>query len=125
MTNIDEVEFANSVILQGILAAEPVTRTLPSGDQIVSFRVNVRRPAGTVRAGRVGVDSIDSAAGTAAVRRILDRVRPGDCVHVGGRLQRRFWRAPAGVASRYEVEVSTLKRITLAKRRRADRESVG
>jgi single-strand DNA-binding protein len=44
---------------------------------------------------------------------------PGQVVEVTGSLHRRFWRSPAGLASRYEVDVASLKII------RPGRRSVG
>jgi hypothetical protein len=36
----------NQVVLSGVFAGEAVLRTLPSGDELVSFRVTVARPPG-------------------------------------------------------------------------------
>jgi single-strand DNA-binding protein len=82
-----------------------MVRVLPSGDEMCSFRVTVRRPPG----GRVRVDSVDCATMAPRVRRTLDRAEPGDEIEVTGSLHRRFWRSPAGLASRYEVEVQTAR----------------
>jgi single-strand DNA-binding protein len=96
---------ANEVFLRGRLAADPVSRTLPSGDEVSSFRLTVPRPDGE----RTRVDSIDCAASTARVRRSLTRAQPGDECEVTGSLRRRFWRSAQGLASRYEVEVAALR----------------
>lgn len=93
------------VLLRGRLAAEPVVRVLPSGDELCSFRLVVDRPPGE----RVRVDSIDCAATAARVRRTLLRAAPGDVVELTGRLRRRFWRSAAGPASRYEVVADTAR----------------
>jgi single-strand DNA-binding protein len=103
----------NQVFLRGVLGADVVHRELPSGDPLASFRLTVPRPAGS----RVRVDSIDCAASSARVRRTLTRAVPGDEVEVTGSLRRRFWRGPAGLASRYEVEVVSARLIA---RRRND-----
>jgi single-strand DNA-binding protein len=95
----------NEVFLRGRLAAEPVERTLPSGDELCSFRVTVPRPEGE----RPKVDSIDCATTTARVRRSLERATPGDEVEVIGSLRRRFWRSGETLASRYEVQVTGLR----------------
>jgi single-strand DNA-binding protein len=98
---------ANVVQLRGVLAAPAVSRILPSGDELISFRVTVARPPGD----RVRVDSIDCASTKASVRRTASRFQAGDVVEVAGSLHRRFWRSPAGSpASRYEVEVGTVRR---------------
>jgi single-strand DNA-binding protein len=82
---------ANQVVLSGVFAGEAVLRTLPSGDELVSFRITVARPPGE--------------------RARVDKCRAGDSIELTGSLRRRFWRAASGgPASRYEVEVATLKR---------------
>jgi single-strand DNA-binding protein len=97
----------NHVALHGVFAGEAIVRVLPSGDELVWFRVTVARPAGD----RVRVDSIDCASTRALVRRGAIRCQPGDLVTLSGHLRRRFWRSPAGTpASRYEVEVTSLRR---------------
>lgn len=96
----------NQVLLSGRLAAEPVTRILPSGDELTSFRLTVPRPDGS----RVRVDSIECATTRARVRRTVERAGPGDYLQVSGALRRRFWRGAAGLGSRYEVEVVTARR---------------
>jgi single-strand DNA-binding protein len=95
----------NQVFLRGRLAAPPEIRELPSGDEICSFRLTVRRPPGD----RVRVDSVDCSTTRARVRRTVERAAPGDQFELTGSLHRRFWRGAAGVASRYEVDVSTAK----------------
>jgi single-strand DNA-binding protein len=117
MSDSDDVDFENSVFLRGLLGDEVKTRSLPSGDDLCSFRLTVRRPPESTP-GRTKVDSIDCASTSARVRKAVLRARPGDVLEVNGRLQRRFWRSPGGVASRYEVEVRSLTRLTPATRRR-------
>jgi single-strand DNA-binding protein len=99
----------NAVLLRGRLATEPVIRELPSGDELWSFRVTVRRSDST------RVDSIECATTNARSKRALSRAQPGDEVEVSGSLRRRFWRSATGPASRYEVEVATV-RITARQR---------
>ena len=103
----------NSVTLRGRLAAESTTRTLPSGDELVAFRITVSRPPGS----RGTVDSIACSTTRARVRRSVQRARPGDWLELSGRLHRRFWSRPTGVASRYEVDVVAARVID---RRRTD-----
>ena len=83
----------NQVYLRGVFAGEALVRTLPSGDELVSFRVTVPRPAGE----RVRVDSIECASTRAVVRRFALRCQPGDVVEISGSLRRRFWRSPPAV----------------------------
>lgn len=79
-------------------------RELPSGDELVTSRLVVGR-AGP------GVDTIDCAIWPSTLRRRALAVPEGTVVEVDGSLRRRFWRTPAGAASRYEVEVSALRRV--------------
>jgi single-strand DNA-binding protein len=108
-----EIETDNQVFLRGRLGAPAQLRELPSGDTLCSFRVTVPRPPGS----RARVDSIDCAATTARVRRVLDRAQQGDELELTGRLQRRFWRSATGLASKYEVEVQSAR---VSSRRRSD-----
>jgi single-strand DNA-binding protein len=104
----------NQVFLRGRLASTPVLRTLPSGDELCSFRLTVPRPAGD----RVRVDSLDCASTRARVRRTVERAEPGDELEVSGSLHRRFWRSPGGLGSRYEVAVGTARVSARQPRRR-------
>lgn len=105
----------NEVRLVGRLAAEPVERELPSGDRISSFRLVVERPPRR-RNSRSIVDTIDCVAFRAAVRAAVSRLSPGQQVALDGVLHRRFWRGPAGPASRYEVEALRVRRAAGADR---------
>jgi len=114
---------ANEVLLIGRLAAEPVRRELPSGDPLVSFRLVVERPPATRHTARAGsmprprvptVDTLDCAAWRRDVQRSLSRAAPGDVLEVHGALRRRFWRTGTGAASRSEVEVVRVRRVTAA-----------
>lgn len=99
-----QMESVNSVELSGRVSGEPEARVLPSGDDLVTLRLVVARPAGGP------VDTIDLACWSKASRRSAGRLNDGDHVHVTGALRRRFFRTPAGAASRYEVEVTKLAR---------------
>jgi single-strand DNA-binding protein len=103
---------ANEVLLTGRVSGEPQERELPSGDRVVQFRVVVRRATPRPAAGgsKASVDTIDVSCWTKALQRKALRCSPGDAVTVHGALRRRFWRAPGGAASRYEVEVTALAR---------------
>jgi single-strand DNA-binding protein len=80
--------------------------TLPSGDEIVTFRVVTDRIASQRGpSGRVMVDTLDCVAFSAAVRRKALRLADGDWVEIVGALRRRFWRGASGTSSRTEVEV--------------------
>ncbi len=113
-------EHRNEVLLVGRLAAPATVRTLPSGDQLLQFRVVVAReprPGGGGPAGSRSptVDTIDCVSWSGSVRRTASRWTPGDLVAVEGGLRRRFWRtAAAGPASRTEVEVRSARRLARA-----------
>ncbi|MDT4912424.1 MAG: single-strand DNA-binding protein [Pseudonocardiales bacterium] len=104
----------NHVFLRGRLADVPEYRDLPSGDILAVFRVTVPRPPGE----RARVDSIECATVKPRVHKTLARAAAGDSVEVMGSLHRRFWRTPAGPASRYAVDAETV-RLTRAGRRGA------
>lgn len=93
----------NEVRLVGRLAADPVEVTLPSGDQLVTFRVTVDRVGGSTRQ---RVDALECSAWTGRLRRAVVRWRPGDVVEVEGAVRRRFFRTAAGTGSRVEIEVA-------------------
>jgi single-strand DNA-binding protein len=116
MTASDDPQADNAVFLRGRLAAEPLARELPSGDEILTFRLTVDRPHDETEA-RSRVDSIDCATVVARARRSVERAQPGDVLEVTGALHRRFWRSSAGLGSRYEVMVSSARS---ARRRRSD-----
>lgn len=105
---------ANEVVLIGRLATEPMWRTLPSGDQLVSWRLVVERPsvppARPSRGRAPTVDTIDCMAWRADIRRRAAGWASGDTLSVCGSLRRRFWRSGPTTASRYEVEVRTARR---------------
>jgi len=103
----------NQVFLRGRLAAAPVVRELPSGDELCSFRLTIPRPPRS----RVRVDSIDCSTTKLRVRRSLERGEPGDQFEITGSLHRRFWRSPTGPASRYEVDVISAR---ISARRQSD-----
>ena len=103
-TDIDP-DVDNWVFLRGRLADDPVARELPSGDVLTVFRLTVARPEGD----RGRVDSLECSTVKARARRSLDRAEPGDQLEITGSLRRRFWRTAAGPASRYAVDVDTVK----------------
>ena len=93
----------NEVRLVGRVAAEPVARTMPSGDALVSFRLVVdRAPNGR---SKQLVDALECVAWSARVRRSVVRWQAGDVVEVTGCVRRRFFRSAGGAASRVEIEV--------------------
>ena len=108
----------NTVVLTGKLAGRAEDRTLPSGDVLVTWRIVVRRPAAGRRVPEgvraASVDTIDCASWRRDVRRALAGWSVGDVVRIEGSLRRRFWRTTTGPASRYEVEVTRVRRLSRA-----------
>jgi single-strand DNA-binding protein len=108
----------NEVYLVGRLSGPPEERELPSGDLLATWRLVVDRPA-TKRPTPEGsrtptVDTLECVAWSAGLRRLASGWAPGDVISVEGSLQRRFWRSPGGLGSRYEVEVAKAKRLSRA-----------
>jgi single-strand DNA-binding protein len=111
LADMDETgEWANEVRLVGRVSGEVSERELPSGDRLVALRVVVPRPA-RAGGGAVTVDTIDVACWGGRVRQSARRLTSGETVEVSGALRRRFFRAGAATASRYEVEAASLRRI--------------
>jgi single-strand DNA-binding protein len=105
----------NEVLLVGRVSGTPRRLELPSGDEITSFRLVVDR-APTRRAAPAGrklatQDTFDCVAWSVSLQRTAQAWQPGDTVEVHGAVRRRFFRAGAGVQSRYEIEVTKAKRL--------------
>lgn len=113
-TKDDEVlvEEINEVRLLGRVSGEPQRRTLPSGDELWTFRVVVPRPASD--RGRQPVDALECVAWSGRARRSVSRWADGDQVEVSGAMRRRFYRAGGATVSRVEVEVSRARVIRRA-----------
>jgi single-strand DNA-binding protein len=103
---------SNEVRLRGRLAAEPETRTLPSGDDVVTFRLIVGRRRS--RDSKVSVDTIDCTVWSPSLRRKVAAWSAGETLQIEGALRRRFWRSPHGPRSRYDVEVTRASRASQA-----------
>jgi single-strand DNA-binding protein len=124
-----DVLHVNEVRLRGFLAAVDL-RVLPSGDELLTFRLTVdRAPMPTRRVKAVladvparrvpSVDSIQCVTSSAVARRVIQRSAVGDLVEVTGSVQRRFWKSPSGPASLHQVEVATARRIKAAGKARS------
>lgn len=109
-------ETRNEVVLVGRIAAPAEERTLPSGDVLAVWRIVVDRPPSPRQLPEgvrpVRVDTLDCVAWSAAARRAARGLAAGEVVTVEGALRRRFWRAGAGAASRCEVEVISVRRLS-------------
>jgi len=94
----------NECHFEGRLSAAAEEHTFPSGDVVVMFRLIVPR------ADESRVDTIDCRVDPARLRRRALALQPGAELTVEGALHRRFWRSPSGPASRYEVQVTQLRK---------------
>lgn len=99
----------NEVFLQGRVTSEPIEKQLPSGDSVVEFRIVIDRTRS--RSTKREVDTLDIAVWLAKPRRRALTLAADDWVAIDGSVRRRFWRAPSGVASRWQVEASQLRRL--------------
>jgi single-strand DNA-binding protein len=108
-------EHRNDVALVGRVTTPPFERVLPSGDTICSWRITIDRGGG-------GCDVVDCTAWTARPQRSAASWGKGDVVEITGALRRRFWRNARGLASAYDVEVHTAKRLVPAATRPRTRE---
>ena len=106
----------NEVLLVGRLSAAPEVRVLPSGDEITTWRLVVARDDAVD--GRPSQDTLDCTAWSARTRKAAASWEAGDVVEVEGALRRRFWKTPASLASRCEIEVSRGRRLAKAPTRR-------
>ena len=95
----------NEVLLRGRVSGEPIEKELPSGDRVVEFRIVVPRVS------RDGVDTLDIAAWTSKMRRTGLTLKTEQWVEITGAIRRRFWQAPNGLASRWQIEASAISRI--------------
>ena len=100
----------NRVHLAGRVSADPETRVLPSGDEVVSFRLIVRRSAAARRRSKQVVDTIECSAWSVAMRRTVSRLEAGTEVEVTGELRRRFTR---GAISFVSVDVDSCRKLTV------------
>ena len=98
----------NVVKLVGRVSAVGVPGEISRGEGGGMGRVGGVRPPRRARGATV--DTIDVACWSARARRAASRCAVGDEVEVEGSLRRRFFRAGGGVASRYEVEASAVRR---------------
>lgn len=101
----------NLVRLAGRVSAAPETRVLPSGDEIVTFRLVVRRSAAARRRSKQVVDTIECTVWRAALRRSVSRLPAGTEVVVEGELRRRFTRVGGSATSWVGVEVDSCQRV--------------
>lgn len=95
----------NDVLLRGRVSAAAIDRELPSGEHVVEFRLIC------TRLDREGVDTLDIAAWSGKNRRTALSLKAGEWVEVSGAVRRRFWQAPTGLASRWQIEADSITRL--------------
>jgi single-strand DNA-binding protein len=100
-------EGLNVCVLRGTLSKVPEVRALPSGSDVATYEVTVRR--GDEPADSVPVAWFDPPSSATT----FDR---GDEVVVVGRVRRRFFRTAAGTQSRTEVVADKVVAATHRKR---------
>lgn len=99
----------NEVNLVGRVTSLAVEKLLPSGDRVVEFRLVIGRDKS--RGSKKEVDSLDIAAWSSKTRRAALSLKIDTWVEIKGSVRRRFWRAPTGLASRWQVEASEVVRL--------------
>lgn len=99
----------NEVFLVGRVTSLAVEKLLPSGDRVVEFRVVIGREKS--RGSKKEVDSLDIAAWSSRTRKAALSLKIDTWVEIKGSVRRRFWRAPTGLASRWQVEASEVVRL--------------
>ena len=95
----------NVVVLAGTISAEPVQRTMPSGDAVTELRVSV--PETGRRLLPLPVAAWHASVGPETV----EGLEKGDQVLVHGQLVRRFYRSGAGARSLTEVVATGIKKL--------------
>jgi single-strand DNA-binding protein len=99
----------NRVHLLGRVSSLAVSKQMPSGDLVVEFRLVVDRKS--KRAVKREVDTLHITAWLARPQKRALSLKINDWVEVEGSIRRRFWKSPTGLASRWQVEASQLKKI--------------
>ena len=106
MAEQDFSGWVNSVALVGRVTSEAQYVDLPSGQSMARFRIVIPRTKPTTK---TTVDTVDCIAMKHTIQRKVDGLKIGSIVELSGEIRRRFWKSGAGVASRVEVEVGSLK----------------
>ena len=105
-------EPVNEVYLVGRVSSLAIEKELPSGDKVVEFRVVISRSDSVTKSGKKRpVDTLDIAAWSAKARRAALALKVDSWIEVNGAVRRRFWQAPTGLASRWQVEAEEIIRL--------------
>lgn len=108
----DKAEGNNRVVLLGKVIRAPGTTVLPSGDEVVEFRISVPRVRrGRNREASASVDWFNCAAWTAGTRRTVARWQVGDIVEVIGSLRTRHYLVAGSGRVAVSVEVRSARRV--------------
>jgi single-strand DNA-binding protein len=95
----------NVVVLAGTVAAEPVARRMPSGDEVTELRLSIPE------AGRRLLPLPVAMWHSAIPELARADIEKGDRILVHGQLVRRFYRSGAGARSLMEVVASGVKKL--------------
>jgi single-strand DNA-binding protein len=98
-------KYKNRTQLIGRVSGKPMTKRLPSGDEIVELRLVVERDD------REGVDTLDIAIWPSRPRKRPLSLKDQEWISVSGVLRRRFWRNGTDLASRWQVEARELTKV--------------
>lgn len=98
----------NEVFLRGRVSDAATERILPSGDEIVAFRLIVDRSRAARKRSRQSVDTFDCTVWKSRLRAKALRLAAGARIEVSGELRRQFARGPRGLTSRVFVDVGSL-----------------
>jgi len=102
----DQIDLSlNDLLLRGRVSAPATVKELPSGDKVVEFRLIITRTDCD------GVDTLDIAAWSAKSRKTALSLKGDEWVEISGSVHRRFWQAPTGLASRWQVEALEISRL--------------
>ena len=104
----------NQVTLTGRVSADPETKLLPSGDEVVSFRLIVPRSPAALKRSKQTVDTIECSVWTSTLRRAVVRLGAGAEITITGELRRRFSRGAAGAISWVNVDVDSVQKVSAA-----------
>lgn len=108
----------NEATVIGRLSTAALSRELPSGDCLMTWRLVVNRPSSLRRRGDgrgQDYDLIDCTSFSGRVRTAAGRWVVGDVIEVRGALRRRFWRGAGGaLQSRCELEAVAARRLAKA-----------
>ena len=94
----------NLVDLVGEVIELPVEVTLPSGEEIVEFRISVSPEGGSK-------SSLEITTRDRALLRRARSLKVGSTVAVQGELRRRFWRSGGATSTRLDIEAHSLEKV--------------